>query len=72
MYNLLKCISLGNSVKSKRLQYLQEADGHLQVLKTLIKLSKQRKYISVGFYEETDLKLTEINKMLSAYIRSTK
>ena len=69
-FNLLKCISLGNSVKSKRTQYLQEADGYLQVIKVLIKLSKQRKYISVGFFKELDLELTEINKLLSGYIRS--
>ncbi len=70
-FQLLKYISLGNSVKSKRKTYLQEADGHLQVLKVLMKLSKQRKYISTGFFKEIDLDLTEINKMLSAYIRSS-
>jgi len=69
-FDLLKSISLANSVKSKRLLYSQEADGHLQVLKVLIKLSKQRKYISVGFFQEIDLELTEINKLLSGYIRS--
>lgn len=71
IYNLLKNISLGNSVKSKRLAYLQEADGHLQILKVLIKLSKHRKYITVGFYESIDLQLTEINKLLSGYIKSS-
>ena len=70
LYNILKNISLGNSVKSKRLTYLQEADGYLQILKVLLKLSKHRKYISKGFFEEIDLQLTEINKLLSGYIRS--
>lgn len=70
LYDILKNISLGNSVKSKRKTYLQEADGHLQVLKVLIKLSKHRKYISIGFYEDIDLALTEINKLLSGYIKS--
>jgi len=69
-FDLLKFISLGNSVRSKRLQYLQEADGHLQTLKVLVRLSKQRRYISVGFYKEVDLELTMINKLLSGYIRS--
>lgn len=69
-FELLKCISLGNSVKSKRLTYLQSADGYLQVLKVLMKLSKERKYISKGFYKEIDLQLTEINKLLSGYIKS--
>lgn len=69
-FELLKYISLGNSVKSKRLTYLQEADGHLQVLKVLVKLSKQRRYISEGFFRDIDLELTMINKLLSGYIRS--
>lgn len=69
-FDLLKFIALGNSVKSKRKTYLQEADGHLQVLKVLMKLSKQRGYISIGFFKEVDLQLTEINKMLSGYIKS--
>ncbi len=71
-FNLMRCISLGNSVKSKRMQYLQEADGYLQVLKVLMKLSKQRRYISIGFYQDIDLELTEINKLLSGYIKSAK
>ena len=68
---MIKYISLGNSVKSKRKTYLQEADGHLQVIKVLIKLSKQRQYISTGLFGELDLELTEINKLLSGYIKST-
>lgn len=70
MFELLKYIVLGNSVKSKRLQYLQEADGHLQILKVLVKLSRQRKYISQGLFREIDMELTEINKLLSGYIKS--
>ena len=70
-FELLKYISLGNSVKSKRKTYLQEADGHLQILKTLFKLSKQRRYISIPSYQEIDLRLTEINKLLSGFIRSS-
>ena len=71
-FKLLSFISQANSVKSKRKIYLQEADGHLQVLKIQIKLSKQRRYISVGFFNEVDLRLSEINKLLSGYIRSAK
>ena len=71
LFNMLRCISLGTTVKSKRVSYLQEADGYLQTLKVLMKLSRQRKYISVGFYREIDLEMTEINKMLSGYIKSS-
>ncbi|MDY0235055.1 MAG: four helix bundle protein [Gudongella sp.] len=70
-FEILTNISLGNSVRSKRTIYLQTADGYLQKLKTLFKLSKQRKYISVQFWEEVDIRLSEINKLLSAYIRSS-
>ena len=69
-YNLIKYIEMANSVKSKRKSYAQEADGHLQTLKVLFRLSKNRKYIGVGFYREIDIELTEINKLLSGLIRS--
>lgn len=69
-YKLLSHISLGNSVKSKRRTYLQEADGYLQILKVLFKLANKRKYISKGFFREIDAELTVVNKMLSAYIKS--
>ena len=70
-FDIIKNISLGNSVKSKRKTYLQEADAHLQTLKVLIKLAYNRKYISTGFFKEIDTDLTEINKLLSGYIKST-
>ena len=68
--DLLKCISLGNSVPSKRLSYLQEADGYLQTVKVLFRLSRQRKYISRGLAEKLELELYEINKLLAGYIKS--
>ena len=70
-FDIIKNISLGNSVKSKRKIHLQEADAHLQTLKVLIKLSYNRKYINIGFFKEIDTDLTEINKLLSGYIKST-
>ncbi len=70
-FDILKFINLGNAVKSKRKVYLQEADAHLQTLKVLIKLANNRKYISSGFFKEIDLNLTEINKLLSGYIKSS-
>lgn len=70
-FDLLVNISLGNSVKSKRKYYLQIADGYLQSIKVLMRLSLRRKYISKGFYRDIDAELTIINKMLSAYIKSS-
>jgi len=70
-FSLLQNIALGNSVKSKRKTYLQEVDGYLQQLKILFRLSKKRRYISVGFQREIDIALTEINKLLWGFIRTT-
>ena len=70
-FDIMKYIAMGNAVKSKRKTYLQEADAHLQILKVLIKLANNRKYISNGFFKEIDTSLTEINKLLSGYIKST-
>lgn len=69
-FDLLKFIALADKVKSKRMVYSQEADGHLQVLKVQFKLANKRKYVSEGFFKDIDLELTEIGKMLSGYIRS--
>lgn len=69
-YHMVKYLEMANSVKSKRKTYAQEADGHLQTIKILMRLSKNRKYIGAGFYREVDTELTHINKLLSGFIRS--
>lgn len=68
-FQLLTYLSLGNSVKSKRRTYLQDADGYLQTLKILFRLARHQRYISKEFYRQISLELTEINKMLSAWIK---
>lgn len=70
-FDVIKYIYLGNSVKSKRKTYLQEADGHLQALKVLMKLSRERRYISKGFFQIIDERILEINKLLAGYIRQS-
>lgn len=72
LIDMLKYISLGNSVPSKRKTYLQEADANLQVLKILMRLSHKQRYVTKGLFDEMSLEFTEINKMLSGYIRSTR
>lgn len=64
-------VEMAVSVKSKRVEYAQTADGHLQKVKVMIRLAKNRKYISLGLYREVDSELTEINKLLSSFIRAT-
>ena len=68
--NLMRYILLANKVKSKRKYYQEEADGHLQVCKILMKLSYDQKYISHKFHKDISLKLSEIGKMLSDWIKS--
>lgn len=69
-YDLLTCLSLASKVKSQRMLHAQKADAHLQKIKIMLKLSRELKYIGIGFFREIDLELTEIDKMLSSYIRS--
>lgn len=69
--DILKYMSLANSVKSKRRVYLAEAEGHLHHLTTLWKFSFTRRWISKEFYQQVDELMTEIKKMLSGWIKSS-
>ena len=69
--SLLRAISLGNSVKSKRIAYLQEADGHLVNLKTWFTIAKKQKYINIPFYEFIIESLSEIKRLLVGFIKSS-
>lgn len=69
--SLLRAISLGNSVKSKRTTYLQEADGHLVNLKTWFTIAKRQKYINIPFYEAIIESLSEIKRLLVGFIKSS-
>lgn len=70
-YKYLSYINRANRVKSKRLEYAQEAEGALDDIKTSVNLAYHLRYISQGFYESISLELTEVSKMLTMYIRST-
>lgn len=72
LYNVLKYICLANNVKVKRFSYAQEASAHLELLKVLLNLSRQMKYIGISFYEEISVELTEISMIMSGYIKSAK
>jgi pentose-5-phosphate-3-epimerase len=63
-------INQANSVKSKRIMYLQEADACLQTLKMLFRLSVNKKFIKQAFYEDISESLTEVNKLLVGYFKS--
>jgi len=69
--SMLKNIQRAVSVKSKRLQFLQEVDADLQALKMMYRLSHKRKYISLGFHSKVADSLDEINRLLVGFIKST-
>lgn len=67
----MKSMSLASSVKSKRKQYLYEAESNLQHLNTLLRFARNQKYLGKGFYEDIDLILSSIKRMLSGWIKET-
>lgn len=68
---LLSCMSAASDVKSKRKEFLNLADGHLRILKMCFRLAIYKKYIGKEFGRQISVELTEIGKMLSAWIKST-
>lgn len=67
-YGLIKNLELASAVNLLRKRYAQEADGCLQTIKILMRLSRNQHYISKGFYAQIDTALTEISKLLHGYI----
>lgn len=68
--SLLEKIGIAKEVPSKRKVACQEAAGLLQNLVTLFRLSRNQKYISKGFFEDVDLRVTEIKKILVGFMKS--
>lgn len=69
--NAMRCMQLGNSVRSKRKEYLMECEGELLHLTAVMRLCRNQKYISKGFFEDIDLCLTEVKKLLNGWIKQT-
>ena len=68
--DLMKNIMLASKVKSKRKHYQNLADGYLQTCKILVKISYDLRYISENFFHDIDLRLSEIGRMLSGWIKN--
>ncbi|WP_299316218.1 four helix bundle protein [uncultured Halomonas sp.] len=58
------------TARSHRMAHLRAAAGFLQNLVTAFRLSRERRYISRGFFEQVDLKITEIKKILFGFMKS--
>jgi len=67
---LLEKVGVAKEVPSRRRQALQEAAGRVRNLVTLFRLSRKQRYISVGFFEQVDLKITEIKKILAGFMKA--
>lgn len=67
---LLEHIGVAKEVPSRRQKSLQEAAARLQNLVTLFRLSRNERYISRGLFEQMDLKITEIKKILVGFMKS--
>lgn len=67
---LLESVGQAKEVPSKRKTHLQESAGYMQNLVTLFRLSRNQRYISKGFFDQVDLKVTEIKKILVGFMKS--
>lgn len=69
---LLEAVATAKEVPSLRFKSSQEAAARTQNLVTLYRLSRQERYISKGFFEQIDLKITEIKKILVGFMQSAR
>lgn len=60
----------GNNQKELKLRYLREASTEIDLLRLLIRLSKDCKCVSNKQYLDLETKLHEIGKMLGGWIKS--
>jgi four helix bundle protein len=64
-------VNKASNVKSKRLYYAEKAESELHNIKIALTVACHEKYISIGFYKDISAKLTEVDKMLTGYIRNS-
>ena len=69
MYKLLELIIVANKKYYKKTT-LQEIDVELEVLRTLIRLSMDLKYLPIRKYENWSKMLNEIGKMLGGWFKA--
>jgi hypothetical protein len=71
LYRCLECIMYAIKAENvnERYKYLKEVDVNLYVLKTLVKMSFEFKYISPKNYMVWDNHITEIGKMVGGWIK---
>lgn len=67
--SLIETLELSSKIKSKRLYYANLSEGYLVNLKTLLRLSLNQHYVSLGLYKVVSKELTEITLMLNKYIK---
>jgi hypothetical protein len=71
LLNFLEAILVANRQKNK-LEKLNYADEILEQIRILFRLSKDMKFINLNSYEYAAKELTEIGKLLGAWIKQQK
>lgn len=56
--------------KIERLNYLNELDVYMKILKMLVRISYKKKYINVKNYKAWSIKITNVTNMLGGWIKS--
>lgn len=69
LLDLLACIVMARK-REDPLPQLEQADIHLETLKIYLRLSKDLEFISMGLYEESSERVTEIGKLLGGWIEA--
>ena len=71
MLKMLDLVMIAN-MNHDKIEHLRNLDIKLQALKTLIRLSKDLKFISLKRYQVFSIKLVEIGKILGGWINKYK
>jgi hypothetical protein len=69
---LLGNVAIAKEVPSLRVKSSQQAAALIHNLVTLYRLSRSQGYISRGFFEQIDLKITEIKRILVGFMKSSR
>ena len=69
LYYVLEEVMYAIKEKEERLKHLRNADVKLYLLKALIRISSNYKYINVNNFMTWDSKVDEIGKMIGSWIK---
>lgn len=65
-------VAAGKSQKERRYEKLAQADIHLEQLRTWIRFARDNQLITVRQYEHAARSMTEMGKLLGAWLKQTR